>query len=63
MSFEDEGYRWREDEVEALPPADARALLLHDAREKAEHNEYEVAYQILRELVWRFPIVPRPGRS
>jgi Flp pilus assembly protein TadD len=55
MNFEDEGYRWREDEVDALAPAEARALLLRDAREEAEHNEFEVAYQILRELVWRFP--------
>ena len=55
VTFEDEGYRWREDEVEALPPKEACALLLKDAREEAEHQEWEVAYQILRELVWRFP--------
>ena len=55
VTFEDEGYRWREDEVEALPPEEACALLMKDAREEAEHQEWEVAYQILRELVWRFP--------
>jgi len=55
VTFEDEGYRWREDEIEALPPADACALLLTDAREETDHQEWEVAYQILRELVWRFP--------
>jgi predicted Zn-dependent protease len=55
LEFGDEGYRWRESEVESLPPAQARALLLNDAREEAEHHELEVAYQILRELVWRFP--------
>ncbi|MCU1280952.1 MAG: hypothetical protein JWM53_4498 [bacterium] len=55
MTFEDEGYRWREDEIETLPPEDACALLLTDAREEAEHQQWEVAYQILRELVWRFP--------
>ena len=55
VTFEDEGYRWREDEVETLAPKDACALLLTDAREETEHQEWEVAYQILRELVWRFP--------
>ena len=55
IDFGDEGYRWREDEIEALPPAEALALLLNDAREENAHDEFEVAYQILRELVWRFP--------
>jgi predicted Zn-dependent protease len=55
MMFGDDGYRWREEEIETLPPKDACALLLTDAREEAEHQEWEVAYQILRELVWRFP--------
>jgi len=55
VTFEDEGYRWREDEIETLSAEDACALLLTDAREEAEHQEWEVAYQILRELVWRFP--------
>ena len=58
IDFSDEGYRWREDEVDALPAAEAHALLLADAREELEHNENEVAYQILRELVWRFPDGP-----
>ena len=55
VTFGDEGYRWREDEIETLAPNDACALLLTDAREEAEHQEWEVAYQILRVLVWRFP--------
>ena len=55
IDFSDEGYRWREDEVEVLSPKEACALLLNDAREEVEHQEFEVAYQILRELVWRFP--------
>ena len=49
--FPDEGYRWREDEVDVLPSDQVRALLLHDAHEEAEHNEHEVAYQILPELL------------
>ena len=36
-------------------PNDACTLLLTDARKESEHQEWEVAYQILRELVWRFP--------
>lgn len=55
MTFGDDGHRWREDEVAALPPDKARKLLLDDAREELAHQEWDVAYGILRELVWRFP--------
>jgi hypothetical protein len=53
--FEDEDYRWCEDVIEALSPAEARKFLMRDAREMIDHDEWEVAYGILRELVWRFP--------
>ena len=55
IKFDDEGYRWREDEVEELSPADAASLLIADARDMLDHHEPGVAYEIVRELVWRSP--------
>jgi hypothetical protein len=53
--FADEGYRFNDILTDSMSPEELHQYLLAEARTMQRVNEFEVAYQILRELVWRFP--------
>ena len=50
----DDGYRWNDNLTEAMGGTELRDYLISEAF-KYEAIEWEVAYGIYRELVWRFP--------
>lgn len=53
--FRDGGFRFDENVTASMREDEKRVYLLRKAMEEFSANEPEVAYQILRELVWQFP--------
>jgi|GEM_PF-3173281 len=53
--FGDKGYRWDVNITHGMPDEARNESFLNSALEKIQLNELEVAYQILKELVWRSP--------
>lgn len=49
-------FRWKEDEVDAMSAGEQVQFLLSEAGRFEAQEEWETAYGIYRELVWRFPI-------
>ncbi len=53
--FGDAGYRWNDNITPDMCHEEQCNYLLSSAREAMSFSEWDVAYQILRELVWRSP--------
>jgi hypothetical protein len=53
--FGDAGYRWNDNILPDMCHEEQCEHLLSSAREAMSFSEWDVAYQILRELVWRAP--------
>lgn len=53
--FGDAGYRWNDNILPDMSHEQQNEHLLSSAREAMSFSEWDVAYQILRELVWRAP--------
>jgi hypothetical protein len=54
-AFGDAGYRCDDNIVPDMSDEDRNQHFLSLVREAIPHSEWDVAYQILRELVWRSP--------
>ena len=53
--FADAGYRWNDNILPDMTHEEQNTHLLSSAEKAMSHSEWAVAYQILRELVWRDP--------
>ncbi len=54
-AFGDGGFRWNDNILADMCHLDQCLHFLESAKEEIDHNEWEIAYDILRELVWRAP--------
>lgn len=51
----DSGYSWNETHTVGMSESQLRNYLFDEANECDCYDEFEVAYGIYREIVWRFP--------
>lgn len=47
--------RWQENLTKSMDKVEMWKFLRHEARRMESQEEWELAYDIYRELVWRFP--------
>jgi len=52
---EDHGYRWCEDQTARMPAGEVRRFLREAVDELEREHEWDSAYGVYRELIWRFP--------
>jgi hypothetical protein len=52
---QDGGYRWNEDQTEAMSDDEIWQYLRTQAQELKAQDEPECVYDIYREIIWRFP--------
>ncbi len=52
---EDHGYRWCEDQTARISAGEVHRLLREAADELEREHEWDSAYGVYRELLWRFP--------
>lgn len=52
---QDGGYRWNEDQTDAMSDDEIWQYLRTQAQELKAQDEPECVYDIYREIIWRFP--------
>ncbi len=60
---DDPGYRWQDDQTETMTPSEQYQFLVSEAVRMEQQDEWDCAYGIYRELVWRFPQDSRTWRG